>query len=180
MEQSEPPFFGGFDIYIHMKFFSILKSIITEARIPLEKYDVGGQYVDLLYNSHSNMATKTSTYGRLGIDEVKDSMENILEVIVELSNQILELPPKFDRDRSILVIDNQIGGDYHFWVNQSKKGTIFLTINTSIFHPKHLPSEKNEGKIIITKDGDPIIKESIDDSFTYKKINDIIIYYKIY
>lgn len=107
-------------------------------------------------------------------------MEDILEVIVEVSVSVLGKESKWYGDKSVLVVDNQIGGDYHFWVNESKSGKLFLTINTSIHHPKHLPTEKNNAKIIVTKTGDTIVKESIDDTFTSKIIGDIIVYYKLY
>lgn len=161
-----------------MNFKSIIKSLIIEARELLDQYDVDGQYVDILYNTHSNMATNSSKFGRLSVEDVKNSMEEILDVIIEVSSNILNKPSKLGGDRSILVVDNQIGADYHFWVNKSKSDVLFLTINTSISHPKHLPSEKNEGKIIITKLGDAIVKESVDETFTYKIKGDIIIYYK--
>ena len=143
------------------------------------KYDIDDQYVDILFNAHSNISTNCSTYGRLCVEDIQNSMEEILDVIVEVSSNILNKPSKLGGDRSILVVDNQIGADYHFWVNKSKSDILYLTINTSISHPKHLPSEKNEGKIIITKLGDAIVKESIDDSFTYKRIGNIIVYYKL-
>lgn len=163
-----------------MNFKSIIKSLITEARELIGKYDVNGQYVDILFNTHSNISTNCSTYGRLCVEDIQDSMEEIIDTIIEVSTNILVKPSKLGGDRSILVVDNQIGADYHFWVNKSKSDILYLTINTSISHPKHLPSEKNDGKIIITKLGEPIIKESIDDSFTSKIIGDIIVYYKLY
>ena len=162
-----------------MNFKSIIKSLITEARELMCKYDIDDQYVDILFNTHSNISTNCSTYGRLCVEDIQNSMEEILDVIVEVSSNILNKPSKLGGDRSILVVDNQIGADYHFWVNKSKSDILYLTINTSISHPKHLPSEKNEGKIIITKLGDAIVKESIDDSFTYKRIGNIIVYYKL-
>jgi hypothetical protein len=90
----------------------------------------------------------------------------------------LEKDSSHGKDKSILIVDNQVGGDYHIWVNRGKSGTLFLTINTSIYHPKHLPQQKNDGKIIITKIGDTIVKESVDDTFTSKVIGNIIVYYK--
>jgi hypothetical protein len=71
-----------------------------------------------------------------------------------------------------------LGMDYHFWVTSASNGDIFLTINTSIGHPKKLPDNQNDKKIIITKEGDTIIKESIDlDVFTKLQRGNIIIYY---
>ena len=161
-----------------MNFKSVIKNLILEAREVIGQYDVDGQYVDILFNTHSNISTNCSTYGRVCVEDIKNSMEEILEVIVEVCNSLDDLPSKRPgMDKSILVTDNQMGADYHFWLNKSKNGTLFLTINTSISHPKHLPNKQNDRKIIITKIGDTIVKESISNLFTYKIIGDIIVYY---
>lgn len=162
-----------------MKLLNIVKNLISEARQLLDQYDVDGQFVDLLYNTHSNSSVNTSTYGRINVEDIKFSIEEILEVIIEVSNNMFLKPSKTGGDHSILVIDNQLGVDYHFWVNKSKKDVLFLTINTSIKHPKHLPTDKNDSKIIITKVGDAIVSESINETFTYKVIGNIIVYYQI-
>jgi len=161
-----------------MKFQTIVKSLILEARELLDQYEVNGIDVDILYNTHSNIGVNNSALGRVPVDEVLDAMVEILEVIVEVSLNSLEKDSNHDKDKSILIVDNQVGGDYHIWVNRGRSGTLFLTINTSIYHPKHLPLQKNDGKIIITKIGDTIVKESVDNTFTSKVIGNIIVYYK--
>lgn len=164
-----------------MNFKSIIKSLITESRELIGQYDVNGQYVDVLFNTHSNISTNCSAYGRLCVEDIHVSIEDILGVIIEVSNSLLNSSNnQSNSDKSILVVDNQIGADYHFWINKSKRGVLYLTINTSIQHPKHLPNKKNDSKIIITKNGDTIVKESIDNTFTSKNIGNIIVYYKIY
>ena len=161
-----------------MKFQSIVKSLILEARELIAQYEVNGINVDILYNTHSSIGINNSSLGRVPIDEVLYAMVEILEVIVEVSLNSLEKKTSHSKDKSILIVDNQVGGDYHIWVNRGKSGTLYLTINTSIFHPKHLPLQKNDGKIIITKIGNTIVKESVDDTFTSKVIGNIIVYYK--
>ena len=161
-----------------MKFQSIVKNLILEARKLIVQYEVNGIDVDILYNTHSSIGVNNSALGRVPVDEVLYAILEILEVIVEVSLKSLDKESKHGKDKSILIVDNQVGGDYHIWVNWSKSGTLFLTINTSIYHPKHLPSQKNDGKIIITKVGDTIVKESVDDTFTSKIIGNIIVYYK--
>jgi ribosomal protein S10 len=69
------------------------------------------------------------------------------------------------------------GMDYHFWVNKIKNDKLFLTINTSIGHPKFLPNKQNDATIIITKSGDTIIREQFENNnFTKIVRGDIIIY----
>lgn len=159
-----------------MKFQSIIKTLILESRELLDQYEINGQNVDILYNTHSNIGVNNSSLGRIPVDEILDAMVEILEVIVEVSLNVLE--DGNNKDKSILIVDNQVGGDYHMWINKGKSDTLFLTINTSIYHPRHLPKLQNDAKIIVTKLGDTIVKESIDDTFTSKVIGNIIVYYQ--
>jgi hypothetical protein len=161
-----------------MKLIESLKIILSEGKQLIDKFDVGGKKVNILYNDHSNLAVSSSKYGRQSIDDIYSSMVDILDIIVDASDDILQEPTKTNnKDHSILVKDYMIGVDYHFWVEESKKNDLFLTINTSISHPRSLPKESNDKKIIITKTGDTIIKEHLDsNNFTKIKRGDIIIY----
>ena len=161
-----------------MKLLPFFKDLINEAKELLAKYDVDGHNVDILYNDHSNLSVNSSKYGRQSVEEIKDSMVEILDLIVSNSLDILAKPSKVSgKDHSILVRDLMIGMDYHFWVTLSRNGNIVLTINTSIGHPKKLPDNQNDKKIIITKDGDTIIREQFENNnFTEVVRGDIIIY----
>ena len=161
-----------------MKLLSLIKSLISEAKQLIDRYEVDGQNVDVFYNDHSNLAQNSSKYGRQSIEDIKESMVDILDIIVEVSMDILSSPSKIrGKDHSILVNDYMIGIDYHFWVTTSSNGNLFLTINTSIGHPKKLPINQNDKKIIITKNGDTIIKEQFNNNnFTKIVRGDIIIY----
>ena len=169
----------GFYIYSNMKLLSLIKTIINEAKELLNRYPVDGRTVSIYYNDHSNLSVNSSKYGRQSVEEIKESMVDILDIIVSISLEILDMPSKvIGKNHSILVKNYMLGMDYHFWVDSSSNGNIFLTINTSIGHPKKLPDNQNDKKIIITKEGDTIIKESIDlDVFTKLQRGNIIIYY---
>lgn len=174
-----PPFLGGLSIYSNMKLFYFFKDLINEAKELLDQYEVDNHHVDIFYNDHSNLSVNSSKYGRQSVEDIKDSMVDILDVIVSNSLDILDKPSKvLGKDHSILVKNYMLGMDYHFWVTSSSNGDIFLTINTSISHPKKLPDNQNDKKIIITREGDTIIKESIDlNVFTKLQRGNIIIYY---
>jgi hypothetical protein len=161
-----------------MKLLSVLKNLILEARELLGNYDFDGQDVDLLYNTHSGIGVSTSIYGRQPIELVQTSMVDFLDVIVPTSLDILNKPSRSTgKDHSILVKDYMNGMDYHFWVNKIKNDKLFLTINTSIGHPKFLPNKQNDATIIITKSGDTIIREQFENNnFTKIVRGDIIIY----
>ena len=73
-----------------MKFQTIVKSLILEARELLDQYEVNGIDVDILYNTHSNIGVNNSALGRVPVDEVLEAMVEILEVIVEVSLNSLE------------------------------------------------------------------------------------------
>lgn len=169
---------GGLTIYNSMKLLYTLKNLILEARELLGNYDFDDQDVDILYNTHSGLGVGTSTYGRQPIELVKTSMVDFLDVIVPTSLGILNKPSKVTgNDHSILVKDYMNGFDYHFWVNKSKNGKLFLTINTSIGHPKFLPNKQNDKTIIISNSGDTVIREQFEgNDFTKIVRGDIIIY----
>ncbi len=170
----------GFYIYYNMKLLSLIKTLISEAKTLIDTHDVNGQDVNIYYNDHSNLAQNFSKYGRHPIEEIKNSMVDILDVIVDVCNEMLDLPSKVvGKDHSILVKDYMIGVDYHFWVNRNSRGKLFLIINTSIRQSGgKLPYDKNDKKIIITKNGDTIIKENFNiNQFTKIIKGDIIIYY---
>ena len=169
---------GGFYIYCNMKLLKTIKNIILEEKQLLDRYEFGCLRVDIFYNVHSNMAISNSLYGRQSIEIINESIVEILDIVVEVSIDILNSPSKIqDKDRSILIKDYMIGVDYHVWVTQSKNGDLFLTINTSIGHPKKLPSDQNDKTIIITKSGDTIIKEQFkNNNFTKIVKGDIILY----
>jgi hypothetical protein len=169
---------GGFYIYCNMKLLKTIKNIILEEKQLLDRYEFGGLNVDIFYNDHSNMAISNSLYGRQSIEIINESIVEILDIVIEVSIDILNSPSKIqDKDRSILIKDYMIGVDYHVWVTQSKNGDLFLTINTSIGHPKNLPNDQNDKTIIITKSGDTIIKEQFgNNNFTKIVKGDIILY----
>lgn len=169
----------GFYIYSDMRLLSLIRTIINEAKELLNQYVVDGHNVYIFYNDHSNLSVNSSKYGRQSVEDIRDSMVDILDVIVSNSLGILDGPSKvMGKDHSILVKNYMLGMDYHFWVTSSSNGDIFLTINTSIGHPKKLPDNLNDKKIIITIGGDTIIKESINlDVFTKLQRGDMIIYY---
>lgn len=161
-----------------MKLIGVLKNIISEGKKLINRFDVDGRKVNISYNDHSNLASNLSKYGRQSIEDIFSSMVDNLDIIIDLSDDILKNPSKItNKDHSILVKDYMIGVDYHFWVTKSKKDDLFLTINTSISHPLSLPNKKNDKKILITRTGDTIIKEQIEsNNFTKIIRGNIIIY----
>lgn len=162
-----------------MQLLNIIKSLILEGKVLIKRFDLDGTNINIYFNTHSNIAQNSSSYGRQSIDDITNSMIDILDIILSVSLDILNHPSKIEgKQHSILVKDYMIGVDYHFWVDKSPKDDLYLTINTSIAHPKNLPSKKNDKKIIITRTGDTVIKESMDYLLFTKLVrNNIIIYH---
>lgn len=164
-----------------MKLISVLKNILLES-VLVKKFDHDGLPVVISQTYESMRSTIGSgSKIRVSIDEIMDSMSDMYDIIIDRSLDILE---SCDENCSLVVRDYRPGlnFDYQLFLDfNKKKDSLKLTINTSIRHPEKLRNKVQQTpELIITKEGDPIIRESIDDSFTYKKINDIIIYYTKY
>ena len=75
-----------------MKLLGVVKNLILERRQLLDKYEVNGVQVDIFFNDHSNIAINTSEYGRSPVSEILYSMVEVLDVIVDVSLEILNNP----------------------------------------------------------------------------------------
>jgi hypothetical protein len=164
-----------------MKLISVLKNILLES-VLVKKFDHDGLPVVISQTYESMRSTIGSgSKIRVPIDEIMDSMSDMYDIIIDRSLDILG---SCDENCALIVRDYrpELNFDYQLFLEfNKKKNSLKLTINTSIRHPEKLRNKVQQTpELIITKEGDPVIRESIDDSFTYKKINDIIIYYKIY
>jgi len=164
-----------------MKLISVLKNILLES-VLVKKFDHDGLPVVISQTYESMRSTIGSgSKIRVSIDEIMDSMSDMYDIIIDRSLDILE---SCDENCALVVRDYRPGlnFDYQLFLDfNKKKDSLKLTINTSMRHPEKLRNKVQQTpELIITKEGDPIIRESIDDSFTYKKINDIIIYYTKY
>jgi hypothetical protein len=164
-----------------MKLISVLKNLLLES-VLIKKFDHDGLPVVISQTYESMRSTIGSgSKIRVSIDEIMDSMSDMYDIIIDRSLDILE---SCDENCDLVVRDYRPGlnFDYQLFLEfNKKKDSLKLTINTSIRHPEKLRNKVQQTpELIITKEGDPIIRESIDDSFTYKKINDIIIYYTKY
>lgn len=154
-----------------MKLLNVLKSLIVESKL-IDKFTLNGLSVEIRGTMESEIIAPKSRSGRVEIGEILESMGDIYEVIIE---QAMIVSTKNDVKSALLISDYWLGFDYQLWV-KFNKNKLTLTINTSIRHPKILSNKNfNTRRIIITKDGDAIIKESLGD-YKVLKIKDKIIY----
>jgi hypothetical protein len=160
-----------------MKLILLLKHLIVES-LHIKNIVVDGQQLSIVQTYESLRGSSGSgEFIRVQFDEVMDSMSDIYDILIEQSFIVLET---CNNRCSLLIRDYRLGFDYQLFVNHnSGNNTLKLTINTSIRHPKKLFNKINTREIIITRNDDLIIKESIiNQSFTYKIIGNIIVYYQ--
>ena len=130
----------------------------------------GDHKIEIFSNQHAKTSIKTqSKFSRVGIYEILDSISEIKDVLYEKSMDILKT---CETKCSLLVVENILGFDYQLWLDEKKGNNLRLIINTSIYHPKNLRNYNyNTPTIVVTKNGDVVVKESIE----YKVINNKVI-----
>jgi hypothetical protein len=157
-----------------MKLLKLLSSLITESKL-LDRFVVNGLVTNVTSTYESDVAVMdNTTFGRVPKEEILESMSDIIEVIVTQGLVVLDT---CEKRCGLLVNDYSMGFDYQLWVVM-KNGKLELKINTSIKHPKQLFNEKfKTRRIIVTRDGDTVIKESLDH-YQSIRIKNKIIYYQ--
>lgn len=159
-----------------MKLLSTLKTILLEKRIILGSFvDDDGETFNVVATDHSQIAnTPSSRLSRPDFNEVSDVVFEYQDVISSVSKSIME-----DIDKSsILIRDNWNGFDFIIYPD-FEGGEYQLNIATSIKHPKKLQYKSVNKLIIITRDGDAIIKEQLNNIHFTKIIKGNIIIYII-
>jgi hypothetical protein len=170
-------FFWGGLIFIVMKLIATLQSLILENKLIDRFTSNNGQIIDIEANLHSQQGQGTySNLQRVSSDEILDSFNDIREIVVKQANKISQICDKDNKGCGILVRDNLLGFDYHFWIDKKKSDKLILILNTSIRHPKKLFNREKHNVVIIDDDGDYNILES----FTNTKINGKFIQYYLF
>lgn len=160
-----------------MKLLNLLKNLITED-IFIDEFEIDDQKIKLFQTYESLRSVSTSNKsGRVGADEIMDSMSDIYDVIIEQSNNVLK---NCFKNCSLLIRDFRLGFDYQLFIKKNNEDKLKITINTSIRHPLDLGNKKFKTReIIITSNEKVIIKENFNiNEFTKIIKNNIIIYYK--
>lgn len=155
-----------------MKLITTLKTLLLEYKLVNRFKSVSGQIVDIESNTHSKIGQGfSSNLQRIGEDEIIESFEDVKEIAVDLSNKILNKCDRSKKECGLLIRDNMLGFDYHFWLRHKGDNKLVMIINTSIRHPKKLFNTEKHNIIVIDKDGGHTILES----FNNLKINGKII-----
>ena len=156
-----------------MKLLNLLSKLITETKL-LDRFVVNGLVINVSSTRESDVAIMdNTTFGRVPKDEILESMSDIIEVIVTQGLIVLDT---CNKRCGLLVSDYSMGFDYQLWVTM-KTNKLELKINTSIKHPKQLFNDKfKTRRIIVTRDGETVIKESLEH-YRSVKIGKKIVYF---
>lgn len=144
-----------------------------EDRVTLGTFKEGNSVFNIVATDHTQIANNPISL------KSRANFEDLGEVVFEFNNIIGDVAKDVIRDRkkdSILVRDNWNGFDFIIYPHYDN-GKYNLNIATSIKHPQKLNVKNKNTLIIITKEGDTIIKEDLDfGNFTKIVKGDIIIY----
>jgi hypothetical protein len=157
-----------------MKLLKLLSSLITEGKL-LDRLVINGLVVNITSTHESDVAVMdNSTFGRVPKEEILESLTDIIELVVTQSLVVLDT---CEKRCGLLVSDFSMGFDYQLWV-LLKNDKLELKINTSIKHPKQLFNDKHKTRrVIVTRDGDTVIKESFEH-YRSIRIKNKIVYYQ--
>jgi hypothetical protein len=157
-----------------MKLLPTLKYALLEQRVNTGSFvDNDGEIFNVVATVHTQLANNSSSLlSRPNFGDVSDVVFEYQDIISSVAKSVIDDINK----TSILIRDNWNGFDFIIYPD-FEDGEYQLNIATSIKHPKKLQHKSVNKLIIITKDGDSILKEQIENiSFTKIIKNDIIIY----
>jgi hypothetical protein len=157
-----------------MKLLPTLKYVLLEQRVNTGSFvDNDGETFNVVATIHTQLANNPSSLSsRPDFGDVSDVVFEYQDIISSVSKSVMDDINK----TSVLIRDNWNGFDFVIYP-EFKNGEYHLNIATAIKHPKKLKHKSENKLVIITKDGDSILKEQIENiSFTKIIKSDIIIY----
>jgi hypothetical protein len=156
-----------------MKLLSVLGSLIVEDRVTLGSFEKEGDVFNVIATDHTQIANNpVSLKSRPDFEDLGDVVFEFDDIISDVAKDIIVNRKK----DSIFVRDNWNGFDFIIYPHYDD-GEYKLNIATAIKHPLKLNIKNQNTLIIITKEGDTIIKEQFNlENFTKIVKGDIIIY----
>jgi hypothetical protein len=166
-------FFGGFLYLYNMKLLSVLKSLIVEDRVTLGSFENEGDVFNVVATDHTQIAnTPISSKSRPDFKELGNIVFEFDDIISNVAKDVIV---NYKKD-SIFVRDNWNGFDFIIYPHFDD-GEYKLNIATSIKHPQKLKIKNQNTLVLITNNGDTIIKEQFENNnFTKIVRGDIILY----
>jgi hypothetical protein len=157
-----------------MKLLLVLKSLIVEDRVTLGSFESGGDVFNVVATDHTQIAnTPISSKSRPDFEDLGNIVFEFDDIISNVAKDVIVNHKK----NSIFVRDNWNGFDFIIYPHFDN-GEYKLNIATSIKHPQKLNIKNQNTLVIITNNGDTIIKENFNlNNFTKIIKGDIIIYH---
>jgi hypothetical protein len=151
----------------------MLKSLINEGRLTLGTFEEGDDVFNVVATDHTQIANNPiSSKSRPNFEDLGNIVFEFSDVIGVVTKDVIRNGKK----DSIFVRDNWNGFDFIIYPHYDR-GEYNLNIATSIKHPEKLKVKKQNTLLILTSDGDTVIKEQIEsNNFTKIKRVNIIIY----
>jgi hypothetical protein len=165
--------FGGFLYLYNMKLLLVLKSLIVEDRVTLGSFENKGDVFNVVATDHTQIAnTPISSKSRPDFKELGNIVFEFDDIISNVAKDVIV---NYKKD-SIFVRDNWNGFDFIIYPHFDD-GEYKLNIATSIKHPQKLKIKNQNTLVLITNNGDTIIKEQFENNnFTKIVRGDIILY----
>ena len=159
-----------------MKLLNKLTELIYESQDTYYgSFNHDGVKFKIYGSEHSHETTSSSAEsGRYNVEDLSQIIKDFSDLYGELSLDVVNDPKK----TSILTFDNLLKVNFVTFVNPRGNKNINLRIHTSLKDKRKLNIKPENKVLIITKEGDTIIRESINmDVFTKIVRGDIIIYH---
>ncbi len=145
-----------------------------EDRVTLGSFESGGDVFNVVATDHTQIAnTPISSKSRPDFEDLGNIVFEFDDIISNVAKDVIVNHKK----NSIFVRDNWNGFDFIIYPHFDN-GEYKLNIATSIKHPQKLNIKNQNTLVIITNNGDTIIKENFNlNNFTKIIKGDIIIYH---
>jgi len=110
----------------------------------------------LMKNDHSMDSVGESKFSRVDPDLINNSIMEFEDEIVSAVKRVLKI---CNKDECAMIVRDKVNGfDYHMWLDKKTSESIYMTINTSIYHPSKLANKKKAPVFIIYQDGSVNLK----------------------
>lgn len=111
--------------------------------------------IRLLTNYHSETAIgKNSNLQRVDIESIDNTIRDFESEFINFTKKVVQ-SCRISNNRScgFILVDELNKFEFHVWLNYNRVNVIQVVINTSIYHPRHLPNRNNDPVMFISKNG---------------------------
>ena len=112
--------------------------------------------MELSTNYHSETAIGAkSKLQRVDIESIDSTISDFEEEFIFFTKEVVKFCDATKRDNcGFIFIDDPNGFEFHVWLNFNRKDRVEVVINTSIYHPYHLPNRRNDPVLLVDRSGE--------------------------